>query len=470
MTTTSIGRGVVDPRAAGSLDDAGHDVSSLWSRAGEMASDALPAMGLMAGERPAADVEVLCSAVAMVEFELARRMHAAAASGSLPLAGTGAVLLARGWSASWARRLARAAEFAGQHHRIAEVWAAGIITSEHVWALGRHNEALAPEEMDAVVAELAPLWGQLSPRAVGIFVERVIRMLHPPSEPEPDEWEAHEARSLSFAVAADSVIVSGSLPRVEGELVIAAIDAYAERLRSEADHVPAAARRADALVGLVNEAHARGSVPMRGGLPVSVSVTMETTSAGDTIWTTSRRHTLTSAEQRFSSCDALVTPIVVGRETAVGSPTGDDLAGAEATPADRGGPAERISALAATLLAKRTPLAMGRSARSATPSQRRALAVRDRGCVVPGCGVVAEACQTHHLREWAAGGATEVANLVLLCWAHHRQVDLGMWKISAASESGGGQPSAGSPIGTPWPANNGAPWVVTRQPRTRWRI
>jgi hypothetical protein len=32
------------------------------------------------------------------------------------------------------------------------------------------------------------------------------------------------------------------------------VDAFAERLRSEADHVPAAARRADGLVALVNAA------------------------------------------------------------------------------------------------------------------------------------------------------------------------------------------------------------------------
>ncbi len=97
-------------------------------------------MGLVAGERPAADVEVLCSAVASVEFELARRMAAAARSGSLPLVGDGAMLLARGWSAGWARRLARAGAFAEVHPALGGVWAAGVITSEHVHALARHAD------------------------------------------------------------------------------------------------------------------------------------------------------------------------------------------------------------------------------------------------------------------------------------------------------------------------------------------
>ena len=98
---------------------------------------------------------------------------------------------------------------------------------------------------------------------------------------------------MSFALTADSVVLSGVLPRLEGEAVIAAIDAFAERLRSEADHVPASP---GAPMGwsraLVNFAHATGSIPTRGGLPVSVSVTLDSTSLGDQVWTTSRGHTL----------------------------------------------------------------------------------------------------------------------------------------------------------------------------------
>ena len=133
----------------------------------------------------------------------------------------------------------------------------------------------------------------------------------PTPDPDPEEAGAYESRSVSFAVTSDAVILSGVLPRLEGEAVIAAVEAFAERLRCEADHVPASARRADGLVALVNAAHASGSIPSRGGLPVSVSVTLDTTTLGDQVWTTSRGHTLTDAEARFTACDALVTPIVL---------------------------------------------------------------------------------------------------------------------------------------------------------------
>ncbi len=312
MSSTTVDqRTVVDPRAVGAIGSASAEVVDLWARATGVTVRDLPCMGLLAGERPMADVDVLAGAFAVVEYELARRMHAAASAGSLPLVGPGAVLAARGWAGPHGRRLARAGALAAEHPTVAGAWAAGIITSDHVDAIARSIGPLEPDELAAVVEELSALWGQLSPQAVATFVARVIRLLHPPPDPDPDEVGAHESRSVSFAVTADSVILSGVLPRVEGEAVIAAVEAFAERLRTEADHVPASARRADGLVALVNAAHASGSIPTRGGLPVSVSVTLESTVLGDRVWSTSRGHTLTDAEARFTACDALVTPILI---------------------------------------------------------------------------------------------------------------------------------------------------------------
>ena len=461
---------VVDGRARAAAPLASSEVAAVWADLSRISVDDAPTMGLAAGERPSADVEVLCSAVAVAEFELARRMVAAAQSGSLPLVGTGAMLVARGWSSGWARRLARAGAFCSVQPALGDAWAAGVITSEHVHALARRADELSEAEMTAVIAELTPLWGQLSPQAVGAFLARVIRVLHPPADPDPDESAAYESRSLSFALTSDSVVLSGCLPRIEGEAVIAAIDAFAERLRSEADHVPPSARRADGLVALVSAAHASGSIPTRGGLPVSVSVAVDTTTEGDQTWTTSRGHTLTAAQERFAGCDAQLTPILV--ESSECPDTVEELLNA-ARPSVLA-PAEaastRITALAVGLLGARLPLAVGRTARIATPAQRRAVAARDRGCIIPGCGIPAEACQTHHVVEWAADGSTDVPNLALLCWAHHRQVDLRMWAISPATSDAAAEPTPGAPPGTPWPGNNGSPWIITRTPRTRWRL
>ena len=142
------------------------------------------------------------------------------------------------------------------------------------------------------------------------------------------------------------------------------------------------------------------------------------------------------------------------------------------TPATRATPAARIAALAAVLFdGPRIPLAVGRTSRTATPAQRKALAIRDGGCIIPGCQIPAERCQSHHVQDWAAGGPTDIDNLALLCWTHHRQVDLDMWTIDP-SEPGAtvAEPPPGAPPGTPWPGNNGSPWTIRTQHRTRWRL
>ncbi|MGV1006275.1 MAG: HNH endonuclease [Candidatus Nanopelagicales bacterium] len=48
---------------------------------------------------------------------------------------------------------------------------------------------------------------------------------------------------------------------------------------------------------------------------------------------------------------------------------------------------------------------------------------------MPGCQIGPERCQAHHIQDWAKGGPTSLANAALLCHAHHRQVDLGLWTI-----------------------------------------
>ena len=75
------------------------------------------------------------------------------------------------------------------------------------------------------------------------------------------------------------------------------------------------------------------------------------------------------------------------------------------------------------------PLNLGRSERLITPGLRRALVIRDHGCVFTGCGRPAAWCQGHHVVFWANGGLTDLANLVLLCKAHHRFIHRGQWEV-----------------------------------------
>ena len=61
--------------------------------------------------------------------------------------------------------------------------------------------------------------------------------------------------------------------------------------------------------------------------------------------------------------------------------------------------------------------------------QRRAIEVRDGGCIIPGCGTPAAWCEIHHVLEHHKCGETHTDNGVMLCWYHHRFIEDHGWGI-----------------------------------------
>jgi Domain of unknown function (DUF222) len=76
------------------------------------------------------------------------------------------------------------------------------------------------------------------------------------------------------------------------------------------------------------------------------------------------------------------------------------------------------------------PLDVGRSTRVVPTGLRRALIVRDGGCVFPGCDRPPSWCDAHHRVFWSDGGATELSNVCLLCDHHHKTVHHDGWEIT----------------------------------------
>ena len=74
-------------------------------------------------------------------------------------------------------------------------------------------------------------------------------------------------------------------------------------------------------------------------------------------------------------------------------------------------------------------LQLGSQERCFTPAQRRAITLRDGGCLIPGCSVPASWCEIHHVIPDVDGGATHPDNGVLVCWFHHRTIDTSGWEI-----------------------------------------
>lgn len=103
---------------------------------------------------------------------------------------------------------------------------------------------------------------------------------------------------------------------------------------------------------------------------------------------------LSAAALRQIACDAVIIPAVLGGDSQV--------------------------------------LDLGRATRHWNRAQRRAAALRDRGCVAPGCDRPPAACQLHHSWHWIEGGPTDLDNGALLCPFHHRMVHRQGWNVALA--------------------------------------
>jgi hypothetical protein len=213
-----------------------------------------------------------------------------------------------------------------------------------------------------------------------------------------EEWEAtrltreREAavRNRSFAWWTDqgSVMLKGQLPLVEGAALAAVIDAYAAQDRRTAveardpvaEDLTPQQRRADALTRLVAEVGCRQPAPMLGGDRPTVVVTVDydkLTAGAAHAGVLPDGQPLSAGDLRRICCDATLIPAVLGTRS--------------------------------------EPLDVGRAYRLVTPPIRKALTLRDRHCAFPSCDTPAVYCEAHHVRPWWAGGATTLANLVLLC-------------------------------------------------------
>jgi hypothetical protein len=106
------------------------------------------------------------------------------------------------------------------------------------------------------------------------------------------------------------------------------------------------------------------------------------------------------------------------------------------------------------------PLDVGREERLFTPRQKLALAVRDGGCMWPGCRVSASYCEAHHSDHWEDGGRTDIDAGLLLCRFHHMLLHNGGWRIL---REGRGPFVLHRPPGMP-----GEPVVLGSRSAVRW--
>ena len=73
-------------------------------------------------------------------------------------------------------------------------------------------------------------------------------------------------------------------------------------------------------------------------------------------------------------------------------------------------------------------LNVGRKSRVVPSPVRRALNLRDQGCVFPSC-TESRYAEVHHIEHWCDGGETSLTNLILLCHHHHVLLHEGKYRV-----------------------------------------
>jgi Domain of unknown function (DUF222)/HNH endonuclease len=299
---------------------------------------------------------------------------------------------------------------------------------------------------DQVTVEAEPVLVEAARRLDPGRLRRLLGHLLQVADPDGadrDRERRHARRGLWLATTFEGMVaVDGLLEPEAGQTLLAALEPLARPTDAQ-DARSGPQRNADALAELARRALEGGRLPQAGGVRPQLSVIVDLDSllghpgavGGEVGWA----GPLDPEACRRLACDVAVTRILVTRQhPGHQGHHGHDPTG-EAPPephhpSGNNGLAARLQAATALLSptlggAPTQPLEVGRATRVIQPAQRIALAVRDGGCVFPDCSRPLAWCDAHHLRHWLHGGPTDLANLALLCRAHHRAVHEGGWQL-----------------------------------------
>lgn len=313
--------------------------------------------------------------------------------------------LAAGWLAArlrstygWARgRVLMARRLRCELPETAASIAAGDITIAHAQVL---TSVPAGPVADAVAERESTLLEAARTLAPDLLA-RVVKHLAAAVQPDGTDRDAarqYEDRRLFLSEVNGVRYVDGVLDQESGEIWETALTAEMAADRQADDRRTKRQRRADAATSIFRRYLEQGDAPRQGGTRPHIWVIV----AEETL-----RRERTQRRERTERIAELLLSGAIPDETA------------RRHACD--GVFSRI-----VLDPRGLPLDVGRETPMWTPAQRRAVIVRDGGgCRWRGCRRSVRDCDIHHVVYSSCGGTTDIANGVLLCWFHHKQVHEG---------------------------------------------
>ncbi len=270
-------------------------------------------------------------------------------------------------------------------------------------------------------------------------LERIVRTFRQLDDPR----DPHDERGVRVAHRGDTIRLTVDLPVDTGLRAVTLLDRLVQVLDAEGQPTdddlpgepatdrppldPIARRRADAFAHALDLAVAHVDQDLTGAA----------------------RTTLVLQGDVDSTVDALADPlpepladhVAASAEAPVptASPSRDPGRRSSVVVQDRHGGLRRLSrhvlrrlacdvAIRRVVMRDGLPIDVGRTTREVPFRLREALRARDGTCRFPGCAATRH-LHAHHVVHWGDGGPTDLANLLLLCGAHHRFIHAKDWIV-----------------------------------------
>jgi hypothetical protein len=283
-----------------------------------------------------------------------------------------------------ARKLEQLPEVAGAFDR-------GEISQRHAVVIAHAHTPERAAEVSNVEAELVDIAREHTPNELGGVVRYLCDAIDGDGGAATDEAE-YERRTCYTAKSFHGrydLQLSGD--KLSGEIIETAINAEMARDHQKCDRRSTPQRRFDAVVNLMRAKLDSGALgEVHSVRPHLVTVVHADELPGATPATVdalraerNRSGYLSTTTLELLLCDCDVSRVIVNGRSEI--------------------------------------LDVGRATRTVSAAQWKALVVRDQHCRAPGCNQPPDRCQAHHIEFWEHGGPTDLANLKLYCWHHHRR-------------------------------------------------
>ncbi|GAW48172.1 MULTISPECIES: HNH endonuclease signature motif containing protein [unclassified Nocardioides] len=313
------------------------------------------------------------------------------------------------------RRQLRLARALAERSATAAALREGGVSLAQAEVVVRALDAL-PDEVDAGVCSAAEERlleeaGRFGPRALRVMGRRIVDVVAPEVSEGLEarlleQEEARAARRTSLTTRRNGDGTTDLHVRVAdlvADRLLTYLDAFTAPRRSPAgsadDRRPHDRRLGEAFAAFL-EAVDPTRLPLHGGDATTVLVTVDLDVLRGGLGTGLVGDAPVSAGQvRRLACTAGIVPVVLGGAAQV--------------------------------------LDLGRRRRLFSPSQRKALAVRQPTCRAEGCDIPAAWCEAHHAGDpWSHGGRTDLTDGALLCSFHHHRAHDPHYRTARLADGG----------------------------------